>query len=498
MQHTLSEMKSKACLPGGDPAINRPTNRRLAILFPSVWSLRNVVYSGVLGLLRESGVELQLLIRRWSENSPYYKLDELNSGCSISGFAETTPTGKGRGRAFLQGVLFAAHTAQHQNRSYPIYRRWHTRRETLSQRIRSSFIGFLSKAATPMSIYNTLYRLNEMLYERAYDFQAVEQQLRLLEPAWLWSTVSVATEEQPYIFAARKLHIPIVTSILGFDNLTSRWARPRFDHYLLWSEAMKSDLLRVLPEVSPAQISVTGTPQFDFHCRNDLVWSRAKTLKRIGLADTDRYFVYGASAEFLTPDEPELVAQIADRMERHPLLKTFDLVVRLHPLDDWKRWENTTGRHGRIIISPAWDNAPDKDGWAFTTVEDQSRLVNTLRHSEGCINIASTISLDAAILDKPVVCIDFRSEPDCPREILYEEYDTEHYLPLVRSGGIRVAHNWPELLSLLARAIESPEEDREKRRQMIERECGKVDGQAAKRVAAAIVALLDSRPALHM
>jgi hypothetical protein len=493
MQPTLDKVKlqSRPERKGSDPAINPLPNAGLAILLPNVWSFRNVIYSGVLGLLRDSGVEPHLICSRWSPDSPYRQLDELKAALSISALATLKPTGKGRGRAFLQGVLFAAHNARHQNRSYHLYQRWLSRRKTASQRTYSLFARLLSKGAKPSAIYHALYRFEEALYERAYDFRAVEQQLRRLAPAWLWSTVSVASEEQPYIFAAQKLRIPIVTSILGFDNLTSRWARPRFDHYLLWSEVMKAQLLRVLPEVRPAQISVTGTPQFDFHRRQDLVWSRAKTLQGIGLSDTDRYFVYGASAESLTPDEPELVAQIASRMGQHPLLKSCHLVVRLHPLDNWKRWEKTTGRHGRIIISPAWDNTPEADGWAFTTLEDQSRLVNTLRHSEGCLNVASTISLDAAILDKPVICIDFRSEPDCPREILYEEYDTEHYLPLVQSGGIRVAHNWRELVSLLARAIEAPEEDREKRRQMIERECGQVDGQAAKRVTDALLKLLE-------
>jgi hypothetical protein len=474
------------------------SNRRLAILLPMVWSFRNVVYSGVLDLLRDSDVEVHLIVHRWSADSPYQKLSELKSACSVNGFAEALPTRKGRGRSFLQGVLTAALCARYQSRTYPIFQRWYSRHATPYQRLRSSITSLLAVGARPLPIYRRLYQLQQRLYRRSYDLRSVQQQLRSLAPTWLWSTVSVANEEQPYIFAARELQIPVVTSILGFDNLTSRWTRPRFDHYLLWSEAMKATLLRILPETSPAQISVTGTPQFDFHCWQDLLWSRSKTLAKLGLRESDRYFLYGASAESLTPEEPRLVAQLVAKMGQHPVLKDCHLVVRIHPLDNWKRWQKATQQDGRTIISPAWDNTPEPDGWVFVSLDDQGRFVNTLRHSEGCINISSTISLDAAILDKPVICIDFRSEPDCPRENLYEEYEADHYLPLVESGGIRIGHNWSELISLLARAIEAPEEDREKRRRMIERECGKVDGQAAKRVAAAIVALLDSKPPVRM
>lgn len=478
---------------GTGRSFERRNNKRLAILLLSVWSIRNVIYSGVLSLLRNSGVEPHLVIRRWTADSPYQGLKELRPACSISNFADAPPTGKGWGRSFLQGVLFAALSARYQSRSYPIYRRWLARHASPSERARSSLINLIALAARPLPIYSHLSRLQQTLYRRSYDSRAIENQLKSLAPAWLWSTVSVASEEQPYIFAARKLGIPVVTSILGFDNLTSRWAQNRFSHYLLWSEAMKSDLLRVLPEVSPAQATVTGTPQFDFHCRPDLVWSRSTTLARIGLEECDRYFVYGASAEFLTPDEPRLVAQLVSRMSQHPELKHCRLVVRIHPLDSWKRWQSAAAHERRTIISPAWDHIPEPDGWVFMSLDDQARLVSTLQHSEGCINIASTISLDAAVLDKPVVCVDFRSEPDCPREILYEEYDTEHYYPLVESGGIRIAHNWPELLALLARAMAAPGEDRENRRRMIERECGIVDGQAGRRVTAALVKLLDSQ-----
>lgn len=490
-------MKSRNDSPIIGPGDGQPKKQRLAILIPSVWSIRNVVYSGILELLRDRGLEAHLIMRNCTADSPYLKLDELKCACSTSCFAEVQPTGKGRGRPFLQSVLFAASSARYRSRSYPIYRRWLSRHASWRERVRTNFINLLALVAAPPWIYQRLLQLQERLYRRAYDFQAVEQQLRSLAPDWLWSTVSVATEEQPYIFAARELGIPVVTSILGFDNLTSRWAQNRFDHYLLWSEAMKSDLLRVLPEVSPGQATVTGTPQFDFYCRKDLVWSRPRTLTKLGLKEGDRYFIYGASAEFLTPDEPPLVAQLAAKMGQHPRLKDCYLVVRLHPLDNWKRWQSATQQGGRIVISPAWDHIPEPGGWVFIGLDDQARLVSTLQHSDGCINIASTISLDAAILDKPVICIDFRSEPDCPREILYEEYDTEHYYPLVASGGIRVGHNWAELMSLLVHAMSAPEEDREKRRQMIQRECGQVDGQAAKRVVAAIVELLDSKPGLR-
>jgi hypothetical protein len=158
----------------------------------------------------------------------------------------------------------------------------------------------------------------------------------------------------------------------------------------------------------------------------------------------------------------------------------------MHPLDDWGRWEPIRRSPG-VVLSPAWDVPPDGEGWAFGSLADQERLVSTFAHADVCLNIASTATLDAAILDRPVVGIDFRAEPDCPRDILYEEYDADHYRPLVEAGGLRVAHGWDELEALLVSALQDPGRDAACRRAMVARECGAVDGHAADRVAASVL-----------
>ena len=119
--------------------------------------------------------------------------------------------------------------------------------------------------------------------------------------------------------------------------------------------------------------------------------------------------------------------------------------------------------------------------------DDHARLTSSLAHADGCLNIASTLSLDAAILDRPVICIDFTGEPESPRDMLYAEYGAEHYAPLVASGGIRLAHNWDELLDLMEAAVAAPERDRDRRARMVDGECGPVDGHSAERVARTLI-----------
>jgi hypothetical protein len=258
---------------------------------------------------------------------------------------------------------------------------------------------------------------------------------------------------------------------------------------------MKTQLLRFYPQLVPQQVTITGTPQFDFHRRREFLWTRQRTLRALGLDWRRRYLLYGASHASLTPEEPALVAQLAARLGERPALADHALILRLHPLDEPARWRAALRDHDRVHLSPPFASTTIADGWALPTRDDYARLTSSLAHADACLNVASTMSLDAAILDRPVICIDFTRESDSPRDMLYAEYAAEHYAPLVASGGLRVAHNWRELLNAIELAINKPEIDRDLRARMVKAECGNVDGCAAQRVARALILL--ARDAQH-
>jgi CDP-glycerol glycerophosphotransferase (TagB/SpsB family) len=191
----------------------------------------------------------------------------------------------------------------------------------------------------------------------------------------------------------------------------------------------------------------------------------------------------------LAPDEPALVQAFVERLAASEALGDLHLVVRLHPLETGARWDTVRESSSRVTLMSA-STTPSVDGRVpWLTLHDQARLVSTLLHAAACINIASTMTLDAAILDRPVIGVEFSGEPAAPRDILYEEYGAEHYRPLVERGGLRLARRWDELLDLVRDAIRSPERDAAQRADMVRHECGLMDGRAAERVAEEIARL---------
>lgn len=461
----------------------------IAVLLPTVWSIRNVVYAGVLDRLEASGVSVWLFSRRLLDADRATLPAEFGRATGCMPLLE--PQGHTvRGKPLLDSLIRSAFNRRARLASYEIYKRWYGRNDRLPQRLRSSLIELLGIFAQYPMVFDRLCRATDRMYRLSHDLKAVTAQLEEIRPDLVWSTYCVSGFEQPYILAARDLGIPVVTSILSFDNLTSRGWLPEFDRYMVWNDGMRDQLLSLYPGIHPDRVTVTGTPQFDFHRDANFLWTRTKTLERLDLPAGSRYFLYSTSAELLAPDEPDLVIRIAKMLSASEALGEHMLVVRLHPLDDWRRWARVAEASTNIRISPAWDRRPDPDGWTLSSSGDQARLVSTISHCDVCINVASTMSLDAAILDRPVVNVDFSSEQDSPRELLYEEYAADHYRPLVESGGISIAHNWAELEALLKVFVRDPAEGRERRARMVRRECGDVDGRAGERLVAALLRIL--------
>jgi hypothetical protein len=371
---------------------------RIAILLPMVWSVRNVVHAGVLHALVGDGVEAHLIV--WDNGGSLAGTSGVGlprAGLSSAGrfgsdlFEEAAavhrliePPGRTpRGKAFVDAVLTSAFQRQHRISSYDIYRRWFSRHHGVAARLRGAMVESLGWLAASSRGVRTVESVATWLARGARDLTPVREQLQTIDPDLIWSTVNVSSREQPYRQVARELGIPLAASILSFDNLTSRGPLALDDHYLVWGVRMKTQLLRLYPQLVSQQVTLTGTPQFDFHRRPEFLWTRPRTLRALGLDWRCRYVLYGASHPSLTPEEPALVAQLAARLRECPALMHHALVLRLHPLDDLARWRAALNGCDRVRLSPAFDAAAAAtDGWTLPSRADYARLTSSLAHAD--------------------------------------------------------------------------------------------------------------------
>jgi hypothetical protein len=288
--------------------------------------------------------------------------------------------------------------------------------------------------------------------------------------------------------AAQWLGIPTATFIFSWDNLTSqgRIMLP-YDHYLVWNEAIRQQFLEMYDWIRPDQVFVTGTPQFDLHFRPEFYWSRQEFCARVGADPSRPIVLYSTGMANHMPGEPEIVEGIADMLKALSVQEKPQLLVRVYPKDLTGRFEELKRRRPDILF-PA---VPWEVAWLTPRYDDSYLLTNTLRHAAVGINVASTVSLELCMFDKPVINVGYNPPSVGRDELDYARYyEFDHYRPIVQSGAVRVAWSQAEMADLISHALAEPGEGSEARRSLIRNMFGEsLDGRVGSRIAGLLVEL---------
>ncbi|MEQ1761678.1 MAG: hypothetical protein ABL984_00900 [Pyrinomonadaceae bacterium] len=333
-----------------------------------------------------------------------------------------------------------------------------------------------------LSVLSSIERFSSRALNRTDDYRALFRKTR---PSLVFNGSHVHSRVATQaVQAAQWLGIPTATFIFSWDNLTSqgRILLP-YDHFLVWNEQLKRQLLEMYHLIRPEQVIVTGTPQFDFHFRPEFHQSREEFCRSAGADPEVPIVFYSTGMANHMPDEPRLVEQIADMLK--DLSGAPQLLVRVYPKDLTGRFDELKSSRSDILFQKTeWDPS-----WLTPRFNDSFALVNALRHCALGINVASTVSLELCMFDKPVINIGY-NPPDIDNdEVRFAEYyDFDHYRPLVESKAVDVAWTSEQLRELIHQSLHDPGRRKRERSTLIERMFGQtLDGRSADRVANALL-----------
>jgi hypothetical protein len=471
----------------GGQAIMNPTvpprRKTVLVLISMGWLVRNFVRSGLLDMLAEHAdvvvglptgaheVEHELTTRRVrSVMLPTLKLRWYQNFATL--------------------VLIYAHNRRF-GLWHPAMWRWIVSVERPSRRLVLQFVRLLSWITSGSVLYE---RCRKWLLDSvaAIPADAATQEIfDEVRPDVVLAGNPFAFQELTIAHEARRRNVPVLATIVSWDNLSYKgFPLARFTRFLVWSDLMRGELLRTDASIDPASIVVTGTPQFDFHLEERLDWGREKLFATANL-DPDRPTVlYTASAHTTFPEEPELVHRLWQALENGAVPGRPQLMLRTHPHDVTDRFGHLRERGPGLVFSHP--GATSTRLWFFSpSMDDIALLSNSVRYADVCVNVFSTVVLDAAVVDTPTVCVAFSYSPNSPATRYTEVcMDFGHCKYIADSGPAQIARNMTQLTSQIARYLADPSLDREHRREVVDRICGPVDGHAASRIADAVFDVL--------
>jgi len=288
---------------------------------------------------------------------------------------------------------------------------------------------------------------------------------------------------------AQQRAIRTVAFVLSWDNPTSKGpflVTP--DRVIVWNDLLKQELIQY-HNYKPDSLYVSGVPQFDLYTHRDKFLSREAFFKKCRLDPSKKLITYTTGTPGTAPFDHEVVELLYDSMQKGELRQPSQLLVRLHPKDrieDYRRFENKSD----LIIQLPGRRASTGNSWN-PTHEDMYGLAELMLYTDVNVNVASTITIDAACFDTPIVNVaydGFTTKPYADSCLRYLDY--EHYKVVVKTAGVKIAYSNEETIRHIQSYLDDRTQEAAGRKLIREQQCWKLDGQSSRRIAEYILGQL--------
>lgn len=322
--------------------------------------------------------------------------------------------------------------------------------------------------------------------------------IKQINPKLVISTYPVNFLEAKVLFAARQRRIPTLIHLLSWDNITSKGKFPAIaDYFIAWGAVMRREL-KAHYGIAEKRIFICGVPHFDYHIQVKEQSAYRSVLKDMGLQPDQPYLLFAMSAPRFAPREIEIVEDLAGCIEQNVFGPNLQLIVRPHPQNvqgsmadrSWlKRLKMLDSRRVKINFPRLNDSRLQ---WSMQK-EDMHQLSNLLAGCSICINSGSTVSIDALMMEKPVILTSFDGSAKLPYwKSARRLVDYTHLKKFVQFGGARVVSSSEAFRQAIKDYLKNPDRDLDRRQEALIQECFSKDGQSTKRVLQALDDILYS------
>ena len=302
--------------------------------------------------------------------------------------------------------------------------------------------------------------------------------------------------DYPILRMADKKKVPIIACVSSWDNLTSKGFFPfSIKSLVVWNTILANEAMDLF-FFPKKDIFISGIPRYDLFFRREGFQSRETFFEAFKLDPNKKLILYGTGSKTTgrtpldeTTPEPEIVGFIADAMNNNQLSHPSQMLVRLHPQANPDHYKFLYDKENVTVHIPGRDvSFQDR----LFSKNDDIEYAESLLHSDLIINFGSTVSIDAAVFDKPIICVNFDFRGERPYKYsMTRLYDFDHYKKLVDLGGIRLSKSREDLISDINRYLMDPTLDKAGRDNIVDKQCHFTDGQSGDRIAQHILSHLD-------
>jgi len=278
-----------------------------------------------------------------------------------------------------------------------------------------------------------------------------------------------------YLYTAFRMGIKTTLFVHSWDNITTKGSIPfRPNNVIVWSDTMADDFRKYHSYLSTNIISISP-PQYAYYRRLSKHVSKRDiwALEHINNIDDYKIVTYCTTNPKTFPDEPEFVRFLVEEVKK--INKIFEVKVIL------------LIRSMANNFSPIYQDMSAKESFVYfdligdlSTLDvvniddkfDEDEIVNyvaSLKYSNVVINLGSTLTIDAAFFDTPIINIGFnisRLHSEEKRSLFW--YSSEHFSRLMSLDAFYLPTSKSEFYSSLIDSIFDSKRHHQGRKRLID------------------------------
>jgi len=342
--------------------------------------------------------------------------------------------------------------------------------------------GFIGKFLAPFAWYQAFVRKLVLKIQTPKRIQEVFENgdfSHVFAPSLIDNEfdVHVAVE-------TKKRKINLIGMVRSWDNLNNHGLLAVIPDKFIFQNTWLVEAAKEFQNINTDILNkdVVGLPHYDAYKNPEkYLMSRDEFFKALGL-DTSKKLIFLGGSDFYY-SEDALPGILNKAIEEGGIKDAAQVIFRPHPASLFTLEEYGLDELGNVILDPTF---VDKSKISFS---DTERFINLMHHSDVIINIASTLSIDAAVFNKPAICINFDSKNKklSHWEKVHRLYDHfDHYEKLVATGGISLPESPDELIEIINKYFDNPLLNEEGRKIAVETFVAAFDGFSGKRLAESV------------
>ncbi len=302
------------------------------------------------------------------------------------------------------------------------------------------------------------------------------------KPDLVFSTDIFRDQDIYLMREARSRRVFVLGMVRSWDNVNSKGLNRIIpDKTVVNSPVIKNEAIEYC-DIKPDDIYVVGVPHYDRYVTEQRT-SRAELFKKLNLDPNKKMVLISPPIRTYTYDP--IAPAIVKALE--PL--NLQVVVRLHMMGKSNIGDLQSIPNKILIDAP--DKVRDPVHADITVTDKDAYLADLLYHSDVVISHISTLTIDAAVFNKPSIFIGFDVVSKPYYESLRRFHDMEYLKRVRETGGVRLAENLNQLVDYTRQYIANPKLDEEGRKNIVNNYCGKLDGKSSKRLVDAILSCLN-------